>query len=408
MRSKRYSVLAFVGLLISVPLSSPFAVGNPLFEKTDVFPAREGGYVIVRVPGIVVSNKGTLLAYGEARHAPGQDWSDIDLVLRRSTDGGKSWQPTQMLEDGTQYVNQPRNSAAPRKPGQEQFVTCNNAAMIVDRTDDVIHFLYCIDYGRCFYRRSTDDGVTFSQPVEITSTFEAFRPEYDWKVLATGPGHGIQLANGRLVVPVWLSTSKGGNAHHPSCVSVIYSDDHGKTWQRGDIVVNVPDLADPSETVAVQLADGRVMLNIRNENKEHRRAVSYSEDGATNWTKPVFDQQLYEPVCMGSIIRVSTSADSDRNRLLFCNPHSLEPRDDRPATNVMKKRQNLSVKLSYDDGQTWPINKSIEPGASEYSDMAIGQDGVIYCLYSRGAVTCARFNIEWLTDGKDTGPVHKE
>jgi sialidase-1 len=185
---------------------------------------------------------------------------------------------------------------------------------------------------------------------------------------------------------------------------VIYSDNHGKTWQRGDIVVNVPDLADPSETVAVQLPDGRVMLNIRNENPEHRRAISYSADGATNWTKPVFDQQLYEPVCMASILQVSSSADSDKNRLLFCNPHSLEPRDINRPNDRMKKRQNLTAKLSYDDGRTWYISKAIDPDLSGYSDLAMADDGAIYCIYEQGvpiSIACAKFNIEWLTNGKD-------
>jgi len=152
---------------------------------------------------------------------------------------------------------------------------------------------------------STDDAATFSKPVDITGTFERCRDEYEWKVIATGPGHGTQLDNGRLIVPVWLSDGTGGHAHRPSIVSVIYSDDHAKTWQRGDVVVRHPELKNPSETLAVQLSDGRVMLNIRNESSEHRRAVSYSNNGATGWTAPVFHNELVEPVCMGSMTRLT-------------------------------------------------------------------------------------------------------
>ena len=141
---------------------------------------------------------------------------------------------------------------------KEGQITFNNPVAIVDRAGPV-HFLYCVDYGRCFYLRSDDDGVTFSKPVEITRTFEQFRKDYDCRVFATGPGHGIQLKSGRLVVPVWLSAGTGNNGHHPSVVAVIYSDDAGKTWQRGDIVANETDpLRDPNETAIVQLADGRV------------------------------------------------------------------------------------------------------------------------------------------------------
>jgi sialidase-1 len=398
-------------------LASTCRSEDQLFETTDVFPARTGGYHHVRIPGIVVSNKGTVLAFGEARHADqgGGDWADIDIVLRRSTDGAKSWGPVQLLEDGTRFLNQRRNTAARRKAGQENFVTCNNPVMIVDQNSDAIHFLYCIEYDRCFYCRTTDDGATFSEPVEITTTFEAFRPKYDWKVLATGPGHGIQLANGRLVVPVWLSTGEGGGGHRPSCVSTIYSDDHGKSWKSGEIVVNHPDLVNPSETVAAERSNGQVMLNIRSENDEHRRAIAFSDDGSTNWTKPKFDEEVYEPVCMASLLRLSTVADGGKNRLLFCNPFSTEPRDSRPG-NSFRKRQNLTVRLSYDEGQTWPITKVLDKGDAGYSDLAAGPDGSIYCLYERGgsrtafdpeALLCTKFNISWLTDGGDSWPTAK-
>jgi sialidase-1 len=106
--------------------------------------------------------------------------------------------------------------------------TADNPTAIVDRQTGAVHFLYQIDYARCYYVRSDDDGLSFTAPVDITATFEQFRKEYDWNVIAPGPGHGIQLKNGRLLVPVWLST--GGHKHRPSCQATIYSDDHGRTW----------------------------------------------------------------------------------------------------------------------------------------------------------------------------------
>jgi len=121
-----------------------------------------------------------------------------------------------------------------------------------------VHALFCLEYARCFYRRSDDDGPTWSQPVEITDAFERFRGDYDWKVLATGPAHGIQLRSGRLVVPVWLSTGTGGHAYRPSVTATIVSDDAGVTWKRGSIPVpNTPEWINPNETVVVELADGR-------------------------------------------------------------------------------------------------------------------------------------------------------
>jgi sialidase-1 len=135
-------------------------------------------------------------------------------------------------------------------------------------------------------------------------------------VLATGPGHGIQLRNGRLVVPVWLSTGTGGHAHRPSVTATIYSDDRGKSWQRGAIAV--PDTAEfvfPNETTAAQLSDGRVMLNVRSESKAHRRLVVTSPDGAMGWSAPRFEGALVEPICFGSLLSVGG------RRLVIANPY---------------------------------------------------------------------------------------
>ena len=118
--------------------------------------------------------------------------------------------------------------------------------------------LFCLEYMRVFYQKSTDDGVTWSSPTEITSAFDAFKDNYDWKVLATGPNHSIQLRTGRLIVPVWLSTGTGGNAHRPSVTATVYSDDAGSTWHAGDIAVPCPDeWINPNETIAIALNDGK-------------------------------------------------------------------------------------------------------------------------------------------------------
>src|SRR5262249_39217011 len=161
------------------------------------------------------------------------------------------------------------------------------------------------------------DGKTFTRPVDITATFEKFRRDYPWQVFATGPGHGIQLRGGRLLVPVWLSTGAGGHAHRPSCVSVIYRDGHGKTWERGAIRAADPEPKNPSETIAVELQDGRVMFNLRHEGFKGKlfRAVTISPDGATRWSPLKLDEGLPEPVCMASIVRLSARPKQDRNRI---------------------------------------------------------------------------------------------
>ena len=260
--------------------------------------------------------------------------------------------------------------------------TMNNPVAIAD--GGTVHFLYCVEYARCFYSRSDDDGLTFAAPVEITATFEKFRPEYAWKVIATGPGHGIRLRGGRLLVPVWLSTADGGNPHRPSCVATIYSDDGGGTWQRGDIVVGPPALANPSETAAVELEDRTVMLNIRHETEPRLRAVVTGPDGARAWSKPRLDLALPEPVCMASMVR------GPGGTLLFSNPHNPTGRE----------RRNLTVKLSRDGGATWPVMRTLEAGPSAYSDLALAPDGTVYCFYERDKrLTLARFDVAWLSRG---------
>lgn len=388
-----------------------FAAEEPQLEKMDLFEAGKGGHKLYRIPGIVATAKGSLLAYCEARKHTGLDWDEIEILVRRSSDGGKTWSdPKPLPRPEGKFERNP--VAVAKKLARPGELTLNNPVAIVDCRGP-IHFLYCVDYGRCFYLRSDDDGVTFGKPVEITPTFEQFHKDYACRVFGTGPAHGIQLKNGRLVVPVWLSTGRGNNAHHPSVVATIYSDDAGKTWQRGDIVANETDpLLDPNETVVVQLADGRVLLNMRNENRQHRRAVAFSPDGATRWTRPTFADSLKEPICMASMCRLSEEGTSDRNRLLFVNPDNLDAGGRKEPPVRMHARKNLTVKLSYDEGRTWPVSRVLEAGTSAYSDLAVGPQGVIYCLYERGStdgkdhfatktLTLARFNLEWLSEGKD-------
>lgn len=328
--------------------------------------------------------------------------------MRRSADDGKTWSDPSVIAavPGEKKKNP---FALVLKSVDPKDVTYNNPVLIADK-DGTVHMLFCLEYMRCFYQRSTDDGLTWSTPTEITAVFEGFRKDYDWKVLATGPDHGIQLKNGRLIVPVWLSTGTGGNAHRPSVTATVYSDDQGKTWKASEIAVAcTEEWINPNETTAVQLADGSVMLNVRNESKTHRRLVTTSPDGATGWSTPRFDDALLEPICMGSVVRLSLAEMGGKNRILFSNPDNLSKEKGKEEAGKNRDRRNVSVKVSYDEGKTWEVNKSVEPGWSAYSDIGVSQAGTILCFYGRGEkhsfagdrLTLARFNLEWLTDGKD-------
>lgn len=412
----RFLAVLACGLLFS---TAPAAAAEPFLETVDLFHAGTEGYAIYRIPGIVVTSQGTVLAYCEARRSSRSDWGTIDIMLRRSTDGGRTWDDPKKIAD----VPGPKTKnpvALAQKLGNPDDITYNNPVAFADRNGSV-HFLFCLEYARCFAMHSNDDGVTWSAPKEITATFEAFRPDYDWKVLATGPAHGIQLSTGRLVVPVWLSTGTGGHAHRPSVTSTIYSDDHGETWHRGEIAVpNTDEWVNPNETVIAELADGRVMLNARSESPVHRRLVTISPNGATGWSKPRFDDALLEPICMASIVRHSKKPSADKNRLLFVNPHNLESARGNAKPGTGRDRKNLTIRLSYDEGETWPVSKPLDPDFGAYTDLAVLPDGTVLLIYEHGRKTdfnekpsnyaglsVARFNIEWLTDGKDVPPAGK-
>jgi len=141
----------------------------------------------------------------------------------------------------------------------------------------------------------------------------------------------------------------------------------------------------PNETTAVQLADGRVMLNMRSPSVAQRRIVTFSPDGATHWSKPVFAAALFEPVCFASLARAG------KHRLIFVNPDSAQ-----------RERRNLTVRVSENDGRTWTAKRAIEPGPSAYADLALLRDGTILCFYESGAhtpyesLTMARLNLEWI------------
>jgi sialidase-1 len=381
--------------LFLLSIISTFSIfGQP--ARQVLFEAEKDGYYIYRIPSIVATKEGSLLAFCAARKGGGGDWDPIDIVMRRSADNGKTWSQMQVVV-------------------HKENAPCDNPEPIVDFQTGEVHMLYQIDYARCYYIKSSNDGQSWSNPVEITSVIEEFKKDYPWNVLAPGPGHGIQMKNGRLVVPFWLST--GGRSHRPSIVVTVYSDDHGKTWKAGDVVVPDNDMTViPNETCCVQLADGRVMFVSRNESPNYRKLVTYSPNGATNWSMPYFADAFFEPICMASMCRYSIQPHQSKNRILFCNPDSRQdpwaaekPSTPRSAKN--RHRTNLTIRMTYDEGLTWPVSKVIDPGIAGYSDLAVSSNGLIHCLYEGGTLTGSHFlnncvsivsfTLEWLTDGKD-------
>ncbi len=363
--------------VLTVLLSGSASAG-PLMQRS-LFVQGQGGYNNYRIPALLTTQAGTLLAFCEGRE--GGDSSDIDLLVRRSEDGGATWAPKQVI------WNEGRNVCGNPCPVQDRdtgviwlLLTWNNSADSGKR----LHEGTGKDTRRVYVCSSDDDGRTWSKPIEITATTK----KEDWWWYATGPGVGIQLRQGphkgRLVIPCDF-TSKDTYGSH-----VIFSDNHGATWQLGGVITG-----GCNECQVVELADGTLMLNARMQrNSGNKRGIATSADDGITWSALRFDDTLIEPVCQASLLRYSLATGGDKNRLLFSNPASTADRID------------MTVRLSYDEGRSWSVAKSLHAGPSAYSCLAILPDGDIGCLYEGGEtrygeIVFARFSLEWLTDGKD-------
>lgn len=372
-----FFMVCMVGSVSTVYAETNQVEKSPI-DQVDLFTGGTGGYAIYRIPGIVATRNGTILAYTEARKER-SDWADMDILLRRSLDGGDTWENPHMLVDGAS-----RN------------ITVNNPVMITEKDSDRIHLIYCEEYHAAYYMQSTDEGASWTAPIEITGAFNEFKTRtndnYEWKVIATGPGHGIELKNGRLLIPIWMANGSSDTEHSPSVVSTIYSDDNGVTWNAGEVVRATDEMPNPNETEAVQLTDGRVMLNMRNTSERRCRAVTISDDGISNWAEPSFDENLVDQVCMGSIIRYSEKEKDGEimNRILFSNINGA-------------KRTNLTIRLSEDEGKTWIYKRTLYMGSAAYSDLTVDLKKTIYVLFEReeyNYLSLARFNIDWVMEDR--------
>lgn len=366
---------------------TPFTPAAPaLLEQTDVFVAGQDGVFEYRIPGIITSNQGTLIAFCDARmRKEGDPPNDIDLVMKRSVDGGKTWGPLRTLVDNGVGAAADSCGFVDRQTGTlwifsvhaPEGVGSYNAADGL--AGDTFQFKAIT---------SDDDGLTWSESRDFTAMMK--RP--GWAAGSTGVGSGIQMRNGRLILPRYNADYRRPRTAPESADSfVCYSDDHGKTWKMGALI-HVP--GGTNECQVAELADGTLMINMRGMAGNVRR-VAYSKDGGETWSQPVEDPVLIEPRCQGSLYTLSDARTHGKNRLLFANPASL-------------KRENMTVRLSLDEGRTWSASKAIHTGPAAYSCLTVLADLTAGCLYERGEnrpyerITFARFNVEWLADGKDT------
>ncbi|MFW5884265.1 MAG: sialidase family protein [bacterium] len=358
-------------------------------EQYDLFVSGTSGYACYRIPALLATSSGTILAFCEARKYSCSDSGQIDLFLRRSADGGRTFGDPVTVASVPDWV-------------------CGNPAPVQDRETGTIRLLFCMnradgDEGMICEGRaprqvwacsSDDDGLTWDDPVEITASV---KPN-DWSWYATGPGHGVQLASGRLVVPCDHIVLDNRTRQDPYYSHVVYSDDGGETWAVGGSTSE-----GTNESTAEEVRDGVLYLNCRNKyplaDGGNYRAVAYSLDGGQTFSPVVHDAALPEPICQASVLRCR-GAGGEPEPLLFANPAA--------RSGLARGRHTMTVRVSRDGGVTWPWNRVLHDGPAAYSDLCFARDGTVVCLYERGEerpyerLTVARFALDWLAGAAQT------
>ncbi|MEU9478873.1 sialidase family protein [Streptomyces sp. NPDC048191] len=407
LRARLRAVLATAlttAALLLVPLATPHpahaqpSAASPDFEQEVLFKAsQDPGYACFRIPAIVRTADGTLLAFAEGRVLNCGDAADIDLVVKRSTDGGRTWGPLQVVNEGAGDTHGNPAPIVDRETGRVWLAETYNTG----RTDSSSCSVPCDRTPHLQY--SDDDGRTWSAPRDLS-------PEIlpaDWNSwYATGPVHGIQLTRGRyagrLVFGVNTETWDGSRvtANH---AALIVSDDHGGHWRIG--ATDTWPIADdgtfrqkPSELTLAERGDGSVLVSGREQDGTDlgHRTQAVSRDGGDSFTAPFHDlPDLYTPQVQGSLLRLG-------DRLLLACPADPD------------RRRTMMIRPSYDGGRTWD---SVDRGTvvttdwSGYSDMVRADGDTVGLIYEGGAVDArdeirfARFTEDWLTPRRGPDPV---
>lgn len=347
--------------LLFAMLVSTITIGNNLSAQqlNHIYKGGEEGYNCFRIPSLITTTRGTVLAFAEARKINCGDAGDIDMVVKRSEDGGKTWSPLQVIwNDSTNTCGNPA-PVVDEKTGNIILLSTWNLG--ADHEKDIINGS-SKDTRRVFVLRSTDDGRTWSKATEITKDVK----KNNWAWYATGPGRGIQLSKGkhkgRLVIPSnhIIAKTKENYSH------VIYSDDGGNTWKLGGVIRQ----EGVNESTVAELSSGRLLLNMRNAGKSKYRQVAISKNAGKKWSAIYPDTVLIEPVCEANLIQYKFPG--KKNLLVFSNPASTT------------SRTKMTVRISGDDGKTWPLKKLVYEGPSAYSCLTVLPNGSLGLFYEAG------------------------
>jgi sialidase-1 len=354
-----------------------------VYSPIELFSAGMDGIVEYRIPSLICTPKGTLIAMVDARvDKKGDIPNNVDLAIRRSLDGGETWEPVQIIVD----YGQPEGYDIPWGAA--------DAAMVYDKETSTLWALYTMGQGVGIFLSqpgldghtcqihaifSKDEGETWSEPKDISPDCKA--PEM--KFFGTAPGVGIQTSEGNLVFCIY--TTK--DSTNTMTASLIVSDDHGEPWERtnawGDGITSV------TETQIVELPGGTWMVNSRNHYDVKRRLISTSDDNGETWSPGSHDEELPCPTCMASLISIPHPGKKGEQLLIFANPASE------------KGRKNGTVRVSDDYGESWKWSKQVEPDRYRYSCLTQLKDGNIGLFYEAGEneLYFRKLTLKYLTDG---------
>jgi sialidase-1 len=381
-------------------MADPDAPTPPLQPNfVRVFTGGGDGYTCFRIPALVTTAKGTLIAMSDGRIGScGDIPTPLDLVIKRSFDNGATWGPLQVVTDYGSNASDVDDYPAYGLTNVSR-VSSGDAALLLDRTNGRIWTLY--DNGgvvsgsrkiKLEMKYSDDDGVTWSPRIDVEADNPGIRPAGG--EFLTGPGNGIQMSEGpyagRLIFPVYRYAS-------PSSSGVIYSDDHGATWQRGELVTG------GGEIQVCETAGGGLLASMRDNNFAWSgvRTFARSTDGGATWsaayTNTVIPPTMPDPACQGNVYRLTTTNDSNASRLVHANAASSSG------------RVNMTLRLSYDEGQTWPVSNQVYAAGSAYSSvtkLANGDVGLLFEKDPYGNLDYVRRSVSEMTGGADSLPAY--
>lgn len=339
-----------------------------------------------RIPGLITTNKGTLIAVYDSRYNNSKDLQeDIDIGMSRCTDGSKTWEPMKVIMDMGEYGGRPQRLNGTGDPCvlfDDKTNTIWVAALWMSGASETQALWWASkpgmspeETGQFMLVKSTDDGLTWSQPINITSQIK----DPAWQLLLQGPGRGITMTDGTLVFPAQFKADLGAKAidggQYTCHSTIVYSKDQGKTWQIGTGAKS-----NTTEAQVVQLTNGSLMLNMRDDRNRadkgetNGRAVSVTTDFGKTWTThPSSNLALPEPNCMASIISANLKINGKLQRVLFfSNPNSKTD------------RSHMTIKASLDEGLTWPAAYQVELNSEVgygYSCLSLIDEDKIAILY---------------------------